>query len=111
MTENVDIEIKYKYICDKCEFKCNIISRWELHIKTEKHKTGHRKIRSDYKEPYKCEKCEYKTKNKLMLLQIEEREKEFNYYCKKCDYGTISKDLYEKHINTEEHKKYDIRHK
>jgi hypothetical protein len=26
------------------------------YIKTELHKTGQRKLRSDYKEPYKCEK-------------------------------------------------------
>ena len=114
---NDDI-IKNKYICEMCNFKCNIISRWEIHIKTEKHKTGIRKKRSDYKQPYKCEKCEYMTKNKLLLMQhklnehstIEEREKNFKYYCKVCDYGTISKDFYEKHIATEKHKKKEFRH-
>lgn len=122
MTENMDLLnndiVKNKYICENCNFECNIMSRWELHIKTEKHKTGKRKIRSDYKQPYKCDKCEYTTKNKLIFLQhklnehstIEEREKNFKYYCKNCDYGTISADLYEKHINTDKHKKYELRH-
>ena len=54
---------KFKYYCEKCDLGCNIISRWESHIKTEKHLIGQRKKRSDYKEPYKCNKCEYETKN------------------------------------------------
>ena len=52
-----------KYKCEKCNYGCNIPSRWEAHIKTTLHKTGQKKKRSDYKEPLKCEKCEYKTKN------------------------------------------------
>ncbi len=46
----------------KCNLGCNIISRWEAHIKTEKHLTGQRKKRSDYKEPYKCENVNMKKK-------------------------------------------------
>jgi len=107
-----------KYNCEKCNFSCDIPSRWEAHIKTILHQTGKKKKRSDYKEPLKCEKCEYQTKNKLMMLQhklnehstVEEREKEFKYYCKKCDYGTISKDLFNKHQQTQKHIKYDLRH-
>ena len=72
------------------------------------HLTGERKKRKDIKEPLKCD---YKTKNIQLLLQhrlnehgtIIEREKEFKYYCKICDYGTISKDIYERHINTDKH--------
>ena len=114
MTDIVDNNIiENKYICEKCNFKCNIISRWDVHINSEKHKFGKRKTRSDYKQPYKCENCNYITKNKLMLLQhklnehsiIEEREKGFKYYCKNCDYGTVSKDLYDNHINTNKHQK------
>jgi hypothetical protein len=109
---------EYKYICEKCNFKCNITQGWEAHIKTSLHLTGERKKRKDIKEPLKCEKCNYQTKNKQLLLQhklnehgtIGEREKEFKFYCKKCDYGTISKDLYERHINTEKHKKIEKRY-
>jgi hypothetical protein len=107
-----------KYICEKCNFGCDIQSRWDAHTKTTLHETGKKKQRSDYKEPLKCEKCDYKTKNKLMMLQhklnehstIGEREKEFKYYCKICDYGTVSKDLYEKHEKSQKHIKYIIRH-
>lgn len=121
--ENNDINIKnekkIKYTCDKCNFKCNTKARWEAHINTELHKTGQRKKRTDCKEPTKCEKCDYKTKNRLILEQhilnehstLEEREKGFKHYCKICDYGSISKDLFERHLNTDRHKINEIRHK
>ena len=48
-----------KYNCEKCNFKCNTKVRWEAHIDTELHKTGQRKKRSDFKDPFKCEDCEY----------------------------------------------------
>ena len=103
-----------KYICEKCNFKCNTKASWEAHINTELHKTGQRKLRSDYKEPYKCEKCDYETKN-ITTMKIhklnkhstkEDREKEFTYYCKCCDYGSFSKDSFDIHNDTEKHKHY-----
>ena len=30
----------YKYICEKCNYNCNIISMWQKHINTELHITG-----------------------------------------------------------------------
>ena len=27
----------YKYICEKCNYNCNIISEWNKHINTELH--------------------------------------------------------------------------
>ena len=105
-------EKKYKYICDKCNYKGNIKSDWEKHINTSLHKTGKKKERSDKKEPLKCEKCEYRTKSKAGLKQhnlnwhstLEEREKEFKYYCKYCNFGTFSVDLIDIHNNTKKHK-------
>ncbi len=38
------------YICDKCDYKCNFISQWNNHIKTELHKTGKRKTRTNKKK-------------------------------------------------------------
>ena len=105
---------KFKYYCEKCDLGCNILSRWEAHIKTEKHLPGQRKKRSDYKEPYKCDNCEYKTKNittmKMHKLNShsnkEEREKEFKYYCSCCNYGTFSIDLYNGHTKSKKHIKF-----
>ena len=107
-------ENKYKYNCEKCGFKCNYESQWLKHIDTELHKTGIKKKRSDIKEPYKCDKCLYETKNIVVFKQHkltehgtkEEREKEFKFYCKCCDIGTFSKDIYEKHICSDKHKKF-----
>ncbi len=110
----MDSENNYKYVCEQCNYKCNIISRWEKHINSELHKTGKKKIRSDFKGYRTCEKCDYKTLNIYSLKDhilnnhstIEEREKEFKYYCKYCDYGTYSLDLMNNHNNTKKHKRY-----
>ena len=108
------MENNLKYICEKCNFKCNTKARWENHINTELHKTGTRKKRCDYKEPTKCENCDYATKN-ITILKIhilnkhsnkQIREKEFTFYCKSCDYGSFSKDSIEIHNNTEKHKNF-----
>ena len=39
-----------KYLCEKCNFKANIKSRWENHIQTELHKTGQKKTRGQFRE-------------------------------------------------------------
>ncbi len=101
-----------KYICEKCNFKCNTKARWEAHINTELHKTGQRKVRYDYKEPYKCDKCEFKHKNitnyKIHLLNNhstkEERKKEFLFYCELCDFGSFCENQINKHNETSKHK-------
>ena len=105
----------YKFICEKCNYKCNIISRWKKHLNTELHITVKKKIRSDYKGDKSCKKCNYISKTLNNLIEhnlnyhstIEEREKGFKYYCKLCDYGTLSKDLINNHNNTEKHKRHE----
>ena len=106
-------EETYKYICEQCDFKCNAPSVWNIHIETEKHKTGKKKKRSDYKGPYQCKKCNYKSKNKTNYehhvlnehATKEERKNGFKFYCEICDYGTFSKDFYENHCENKKHKK------
>ena len=105
---------EYKYICEKCNIKCSEESRWIIHINSEKHKTGKKKIRCDYNGPYKCEKCKYETKNATTFKQHKlnvhsnkkEREERYKYYCNLCDIGTFSKSIYENHKKSEKH----IRH-
>jgi hypothetical protein len=104
--------IQYKYICETCNYKCNVKSSWVKHCNTELHQNGKRKVRSDYDGPYKCELCNYETKNAISYKQHklnhhgskEDRETSFKYYCKYCDYGTFTKKLIENHKNTEKHK-------
>ena len=102
----------YIYVCDLCDYKCNIKPSWEKHLLTTLHLTGKRKERSDKIDPYKFNKCEFKSKNKVAFKQHylnyhstkEEREKEYKFYCKYCNFGSFSSPLYKKHINTEKHK-------
>jgi hypothetical protein len=115
-------EKKFKYMCVNCKFNCNEQSRWKIHITTEKHLTGKRKIRCDYGGPYKCTECEYETPNSTVFKQhgLDEhsskikREKEFKFYCKLCDFGNFSQVIFNKHLNTSKHNKlvknnkYDI---
>lgn len=104
-------EAKDKYNCEQCRFSCNIKARWENHIKTELHKTGKRKKRTDCMDPYKCVECNYETKNsvtyKKHMLNVhsnkETRQKEFKFYCKDCDFGTFSQDTLDVHNNTSKH--------
>jgi hypothetical protein len=105
---------EFKYYCEKCNYKCNIISNWEKHINTVLHNTGKKKIRSDCKEFNICKNCDFKTKNNVQFKEHnlnyhsnkEEREKEFKYYCKHCDYGTFAISFIEKHNNTMKHKRH-----
>ena len=60
MEDNKQInKVEYKYICEKCDYKCNFISQWNLHINTELHKTGKRKKRTDKTEVGQCKDCDY----------------------------------------------------
>jgi hypothetical protein len=43
----MEVENEYKYICEKCNYKCDYISQWNKHIETELHKTGKRKKRTN----------------------------------------------------------------
>nr|QBK88365.1 MAG: uncharacterized protein LCMiAC01_00290 [Mimivirus LCMiAC01] len=102
---------KYKYSCDKCQFYANYKSQWNKHIKTEKHKTGKRKPRSDRKNPAKCPKCNYVALNNTNIIlhilnnhsTIEERKNGLKHYCEYCDYGTLAKKLYDNHLKTKKH--------
>lgn len=109
----MDKEETFKYVCDKCDFRCNALSVWKIHTETEKHKTGKKKKRSDFEGPYVCDKCKYESKNTVNFKQHklnyhatrEEREKEFKHYCKVCDYGTFAKTFFDSHNESEKHKK------
>ncbi len=103
---------EFKFICEKCNFHCNIKSRWEKHINTELHLTGKKKIRSDYKGFRKCDHCDYSTEV-LITLKLhylnhhaskEERKKEFKYYCDVCDIGAFAEEIFKKHENSLRHK-------
>ena len=96
---------EFRFICNKCNYKCNQKASIDKHLKSELHKTGKRKVRSDYNGPYKCDICNYETSNNTAYKEhilnnhktIEEREKEYKYYCNLCNYGSESEINIKKH--------------
>ena len=104
-------EKDFKYYCEKCNFGCNVNSRWERHVNTELHIIGKKKIRSDFKGENICEHCDFQTKNIQQFKEHtlnyhsnkEKREKEFKYYCKLCNFGTFTQNLLDTHNNTKKH--------
>jgi hypothetical protein len=103
------------FTCDKCNFSCKYLSKLKIHEQTELHKTGKKKVRSDYKGISKCSHCKYLTDNVVNLKQHilnshatkEERKKGFKYYCINCDFGTFSISAFELHNKTDKHKNYE----
>ena len=101
-----------KYVCDNCKYDTNNKLCWQAHLKTVLHKTGHRKKRSDFKQPSKCEKCDYTTKSSINLkkhflnnhCEKEQREKEYTFYCRECDFGVFYENFMNDHKNTVKHK-------
>jgi hypothetical protein len=104
-------EIKYKYICEKCNFYTNAQTAYNAHIITEKHNTGKKAKRCDKKYPEKCSECNYIPKSNTNYLQHiliyhsskEERKEKFKYFCIGCDFGTFSEKLFDTHIHTDKH--------
>lgn len=103
---------KYKYECEKCDYRCKFDCEWKKHCETELHKTGERKKKDNYVQSVKCEKCDYTTKNKLTLKShvlnrhstLDDRKKEYKYYCERCDFGTFFEIIMKSHEDTEKHK-------
>ena len=111
-SENTDNNKPHK--CEKCNIGFKFKSQLEKHCKTELHKTGKKKTRSDKKEEFKCEICNLYTANQQTNLKLhilnnhktkEERKNEFPYYCELCDSGFMEEKLYKKHLETKKHKK------
>jgi hypothetical protein len=115
--EDNNNEKTHKFICEKCNYKCNFDSQWTKHCDTELHKTGKRKKRTDKQEVGKCKQCEYETESYTTMLKHllnkhstkEERKDKFKHYCELCDFGTFSKDTFDIHENSNKHKVYIVR--
>lgn len=103
-----------KHRCEKCNKDFMFKSELEKHYRTELHKTGKKKTRSDKKEPFKCMECglyetKYTSNLKLHILKnhktIEEKIVGFPFYCKLCDTGFLYIETYSTHLQTKKHNK------
>ncbi len=95
-----------KLYCEKCNFETNRNPTWIKHISSAKHN------RNGEKKPTKCEICEYESSShwninihKLYKHSSKEERETYKNYCKECDIILVCKSYYEKHINSNKHKK------
>ncbi len=101
-----------EYICEKCNYKTDNKYLFERHNKSILHLTGKKKTRSDCQEK-KCQYCNYEASDvrsiKSHILNLhktkDDRRKEYTHYCDNCDFGSFIKKLYDKHIQSEKHKR------
>jgi hypothetical protein len=101
----------YKFHCEKCNFFTNYPQNYKRHLDTGNHNNGKRK---DYGGPYKCPDCYYETskssnyqKHRLNHHATEEEKKEqFKFYCEYCRIGADTQSIFDKHNESNKHKKY-----
>jgi hypothetical protein len=101
-----------KFICDKCDYKCDYPAHWAQHIESAKHlNDGKRQPRCDKILDPHCSLCDYKTNNSGCMKThqltkhstVEERKQGFKFYCDKCDFGTFAEILFTRHLETKKH--------
>jgi hypothetical protein len=100
-----------EYYCEKCDYKTKVKHSYEIHLETEKHKTGKNKTRIDKKLKDKCPHCDFTCKKNLSMEQHilnkhaskKERKEQCRFYCEECDYGTFNKYSYDNHLSLQSH--------
>lgn len=101
-----------EYVCEKCHFITEYKNSYELHLQSQLHLTGRRKVRKDKKIPDKCPHCLYTTKVKTSMdthiirhhMSPEEQKEKMNFYCEHCNVGTSSEAQFIRHNNAKRHK-------
>jgi hypothetical protein len=101
----------FEHVCEKCNYGTNVKIAYDVHMNTEKHKTGKNKTRTDKKVLDKCPNCDYTTKSNMAMVQHilnnhstkKERSEKYKYYCNSCNFGTFSEKLYDTHILSKKH--------
>ncbi len=93
--------------CETCNFTTNRNPSWLKHIASQKHN------RNGKNKSTKCDICNYEStspwNNKIHKLYnhtSKEDRQIYENYCKYCDILLVCKSYYEKHLESNKHKKY-----
>ncbi len=102
-----------KYNCETCNYSCNWLSYWKIHLKSKKHNNNGKELHITSKRfNGKCEFCDFETNDRRFFKQhmlnkhsktIEEKKKGYKYYCENCDFGSFQDILWKKHCETKKH--------
>jgi hypothetical protein len=102
------MNIKYFAICECCNFKALSKTKWEIHLKSQKHlRNGKSKI-----ENYVCEICGYwcmhifnLNAHRIVRHGLYEQKKQAKLYCECCNKAFYAKLFYDIHFDSKNHKK------
>jgi hypothetical protein len=90
--KETNLKNKKAFICQECDYKCNVKNNLERHIKIV-----HLKIKD-----FQCQECEYKCSIKSHLkthvIQVHLKIKDFK--CPKCDYKCANNGNLQRHIRS-----------
>lgn len=111
------MDIKYYLTCEGCNFKALSKNKWDIHLKTNKHKRNG-KSKSEFNI---CQLCGYwclyeygLNVHKIVHHGTVEDKKKAPYYCECCNKAFFCKLYYDRHMNADRHKiihtKYNILH-
>lgn len=102
------MNLKYYAVCECCNLKVVTRNKWELHLKSQKHaRNGKSKA-----ENYVCETCGYwclhiynLNIHKIVRHGTIEQKKKAPFYCEHCNRSFFRNLYYDRHLNSDAHKK------
>ena len=102
------MNIKYFATCECCNFKALSRTKWNIHLKSQKHlRNGKSKV-----ENYVCEICGYwcmhifnLNAHKVVRHGLTEQKKQAKLYCECCNKAFFATLFYDIHFNSKNHKK------
>jgi hypothetical protein len=102
------MNIKYFATCECCNFKAISKTKWDIHLKSQKHlRGGKSKI-----ENYVCDICGYwcihiynLNAHKIVRHGTIEQKKLAKFYCECCNKAFFCPLFYDQHVKSKNHKK------
>ena len=106
------MNIKYYATCESCNFKAISKNKWDIHLTSQKHQRNG-KSKSEFNFCNICNYwCLYKHHldiHKIVCHGTIEQKKTATFYCECCNKAFYCKMFYDKHNNSNNHKKMSQR--